>query len=125
MGMIEEAEGEYTELLRKRKVVENDKKKIKSVIGELDVKKKTELERTWKKVNKDFGSIFSTLLPGAFAKLCNMRHEGRGTYVPLHEGVILNSSSWISQELLTHEYPTTTVKDTTRWPCIRDTGGQK
>eukprot|EP00535_Pseudo-nitzschia_heimii_P004083 CAMPEP_0197182380 /NCGR_PEP_ID=MMETSP1423-20130617/6356_1 /TAXON_ID=476441 /ORGANISM="Pseudo-nitzschia heimii, Strain UNC1101" /LENGTH=1216 /DNA_ID=CAMNT_0042632793 /DNA_START=34 /DNA_END=3684 /DNA_ORIENTATION=+ len=69
MGMIEKAEGEYTELLRKRKVVENDKKKIKSVIEELDIKKKSELERTWKKVNKDFGSIFSTLLPGAFAKL--------------------------------------------------------
>jgi structural maintenance of chromosome 2 len=69
MGMIEKAEGEYTELLRKRKVVENDKKKIQKVIEELDVKKKSELERTWKKVNKDFGSIFSTLLPGASAKL--------------------------------------------------------
>jgi structural maintenance of chromosome 2 len=69
MGMIEKAEGEYTELLRKRKVVENDKKKIESVIEELDVKKKSELQRTWRKVNKDFGSIFSTLLPGASAKL--------------------------------------------------------
>ena len=69
MGMIEKAEAEYTELLRKRKVVENDKKKIQAVIEELDVKKKTELERTWIKVTRDFGSIFSTLLPGAFAKL--------------------------------------------------------
>lgn len=69
MGMIEKAEGEYTELLRKRKVVENDKKKIEQVIENLDVKKKVELERTWKKVNKDFGSIFSTLLPGTSAKL--------------------------------------------------------
>eukprot|EP00592_Proboscia_alata_P003711 CAMPEP_0194379542 /NCGR_PEP_ID=MMETSP0174-20130528/40110_1 /TAXON_ID=216777 /ORGANISM="Proboscia alata, Strain PI-D3" /LENGTH=1211 /DNA_ID=CAMNT_0039162339 /DNA_START=84 /DNA_END=3719 /DNA_ORIENTATION=- len=69
MGMIEKAEGEYTELLRKRKVVENDKKKIQAVIEELDVKKKTELERTWIKVNRDFGSVFSTLLPGASAKL--------------------------------------------------------
>jgi len=69
MGMIEKAEGEYTELLRKRKVVENDKKKIETVIENLDVKKKFELERTWKKVNKDFGSIFSTLLPGTNAKL--------------------------------------------------------
>lgn len=69
MGMIEKAEGEYTELLRKRKVVENDKKKIQTVIENLDVKKKIELERTWKKVNKDFGSIFSTLLPGTNAKL--------------------------------------------------------
>ena len=69
MGMIEKAEGEYTELLRKRKVVENDKKKIQNVIKELDVKKKSELEMTWKKVNRDFGSVFSTLLPGASAKL--------------------------------------------------------
>merc|ERR1711935_991362 len=66
---IEKAEGEYTELLRKRKVVENDKKKIQTVIENLDAKKKVELERTWKKVNKDFGSIFSTLLPGSNAKL--------------------------------------------------------
>lgn len=67
--MIEKAEAEYTELLRKRKVVENDKKKIQAVIEELDVKKKSELNRTWRKVNKDFGSIFTTLLPGASAKL--------------------------------------------------------
>jgi len=33
-------------------------------------KKKTEaLNTTWQKVNKDFGSIFSTLLPGTKAKL--------------------------------------------------------
>merc|ERR1719251_834783 len=69
MGMIEKAEGEYTELLRKRKVVENDKKKIQTVIENLDAKKKIEIERTSKKVNKDFGSIFSTLLPGTTAKL--------------------------------------------------------
>merc|ERR1712127_741031 len=69
MGMIEKAEGEYTELLRKRKVVENDKKKIQAVIENLDVKKKSELQRTWAKVNGDFGSIFSTLLPGASAKV--------------------------------------------------------
>lgn len=69
MGMIEKAEAEYSELLRKRRVIENDKKKIQSVIEELDIKKKTELERTWVKVNRDFGSIFSTLLPGASSKL--------------------------------------------------------
>lgn len=68
-GMIEKAEAEYTELLRKRKVIENDKRKIESVIQELDEKKKKELTRTWKKVNEDFGSIFGTLLPGTNAKL--------------------------------------------------------
>ena len=39
------------------------------MIENLDVKKKVELERTWRKVNRDFGSIFSTLLPGTSAKL--------------------------------------------------------
>ena len=67
--MIEKAEAEYSELRRKRRVIENDKTKIQSVIEELDIKKKTELERTWVKVNRDFGSIFSTLLPGASSKL--------------------------------------------------------
>ena len=69
MGMLEKTEGEYTELIRKRKVILNDKKKIHAFVEELDVKKKVELERTWKKVNRDFGSIFSTLLPGTSAKL--------------------------------------------------------
>lgn len=39
------------------------------VIAELDEKKKEALEKTWTKVNQDFGAIFSTLLPGTSAKL--------------------------------------------------------
>ncbi len=39
------------------------------VIAELDEKKREALEKTWVKVNGDFGSIFSTLLPGTAAKL--------------------------------------------------------
>lgn len=39
------------------------------MIGELDEKKNEALRSTWAKVNKDFGSIFSTLLPGVTAKL--------------------------------------------------------
>ena len=39
------------------------------VITELDEKKNEALRTTWGKVNKDFGSIFSTLLPGVTAKL--------------------------------------------------------
>lgn len=50
-------------------VILNDKQKIEDVINELDVKKTQALEATWVKVNKDFGSIFSTLLPGTTAKL--------------------------------------------------------
>ena len=69
MGMIEKAEQEYDELDRKKQVILNDKAKIEAVIEELDVKKSQALKTTWVKVNRDFGSIFSTLLPGTHAKL--------------------------------------------------------
>ena len=39
------------------------------VMVELDEKKRVALENTWRKVTADFGSIFSTLLPGTTAKL--------------------------------------------------------
>ena len=39
------------------------------MIAELDEKKREALERTWRKVNADFGSIFAMLLPGTSAKL--------------------------------------------------------
>jgi len=55
--------------MRKKTIVENDKKSIMAVIKELDEKKKKALQTAHKQVNKDFGSIFSTLLPGATAKL--------------------------------------------------------
>merc|ERR1719300_721660 len=69
MGMLERAETEYTELMKKRRTVENDKKKIFSVIKELDRKKKSTLMETFEKVNKDFGKIFSELLHGSTSKL--------------------------------------------------------
>ena len=67
--LMEKAESEYQELSRKRDVILNDKAKIEAVIEELDIKKTQALQSTWVKVNRDFGSIFSTLLPGTFAKL--------------------------------------------------------
>ncbi len=69
MQMFEKAEQEYTELKRKKDVVEADKSKIEEVMEELDEKKRAALETTWRKVDADFGSIFSTLLPGTTAKL--------------------------------------------------------
>ncbi|CAD6228646.1 unnamed protein product [Miscanthus lutarioriparius] len=69
MAMFEKAEDEYNDLMSKKNIIENDKAKIKKVIEELDEKKKETLKVTWLKVNKDFGSIFSTLLPGTMAKL--------------------------------------------------------
>ncbi|XP_047058736.1 structural maintenance of chromosomes protein 2-1-like [Lolium rigidum] len=69
MAMFEKAEDEYNDLISKKSIIENDKAKINKVIEELDEKKKETLKVTWLKVNKDFGSIFSTLLPGTMAKL--------------------------------------------------------
>ena len=69
MGMFEQAEHEFKTLMEKKTIILKDKEKIQQVIAELDVKKNETLRRTWKKVNGDFGSIFSTLLPNAFAKL--------------------------------------------------------
>jgi structural maintenance of chromosome 2 len=69
MNMLDKAEVEYEELTSKRKMVEADKLKIEKVISELDIKKNQALQTTWIKVNQDFGSIFSTLLPGTQAKL--------------------------------------------------------
>lgn len=69
MNMLEKAEEEYNDLMKKRKIVLNDKMKIAQVIAELDEMKKEALKKAWEQVNKDFGSIFSTLLPGTKAKL--------------------------------------------------------
>uniref|UniRef100_A0A670ZH02 Structural maintenance of chromosomes protein n=1 Tax=Pseudonaja textilis TaxID=8673 RepID=A0A670ZH02_PSETE len=69
MNMLSEAEERYNDLMKKKRIVENDKSKILATIVELDQKKNEALNIAWKKVNEDFGSIFSTLLPGANAML--------------------------------------------------------
>ncbi|KAL8582210.1 hypothetical protein ACOMHN_004129 [Nucella lapillus] len=69
MNLLGSAEEQYADLMKKRKIVLNDKAKIQAVIDELDKKKNEALQKAWEQVNKDFGSIFSTLLPGTQAKL--------------------------------------------------------
>jgi chromosome segregation ATPase len=46
-----------------------DRKVIASTIAELDRRSHETLNKTWQKVNADFGSMFSTLLPGTRVKL--------------------------------------------------------
>jgi ABC-type dipeptide/oligopeptide/nickel transport system ATPase subunit len=46
-----------------------DRKVIASTIAELDRRSHETLNKTWQKVNADFGSIFSILLPGTRVKL--------------------------------------------------------
>ena len=69
LTMLETAEQEYADLMSKKDIVVKDKEKIEAVITELAQKKVEALQKTWAKVNADFGSIFATLLPGAQAKL--------------------------------------------------------
>ena len=55
--------------------VKKDKRTIEHVIAELDDKKKQQLKDTHTKVNRDFNSMFSMLLPGAHAQLVAEKDE--------------------------------------------------
>lgn len=53
---------QYNDLMKKKRIVLNDKDKIASVIKELDEKKNEALRNAWKKVNKVGGLFSSSLL---------------------------------------------------------------
>eukprot|EP01029_Cantina_marsupialis_P024808 TRINITY_DN6455_c0_g1_i1.p1 TRINITY_DN6455_c0_g1~~TRINITY_DN6455_c0_g1_i1.p1 ORF type:complete len:1221 (+),score=493.95 TRINITY_DN6455_c0_g1_i1:2-3664(+) len=69
VALLDRAEQEYDNLVKKKKQIGADKIQIEKTIAELDKKKNEKLERSWHNVNRDFGSIFSTLLPGTKAAL--------------------------------------------------------
>ena len=73
--MITKAEADYKELCEKREIIKRDKEKIMCTIKELDERKNKTLLQTWEKVNTDFGSMFSTFLPGCTARLAPL--EGK------------------------------------------------
>ncbi|XP_065603158.1 structural maintenance of chromosomes protein 2 [Cyrtonyx montezumae] len=75
MNLLSEAEERYNDLMKKKRIVENDKIKILATIEELDRKKNRALHIAWEKVNKDLGSIFSMLLPGAKAMLVPSKNQ--------------------------------------------------
>jgi len=89
-NMVEQVQQEYNLLLEKKSQIEGDKSKIVDFITELDKKKNKELLETYKKVDKDFGSIFSTLLPGAMAKL--EPDQGKSVLEGLHIRVALGKT---------------------------------
>ncbi|XP_011311821.1 structural maintenance of chromosomes protein 2 [Fopius arisanus] len=69
MSLLSKEEERFEETSKRKRIVETDKKKILETVKHLEDKKKETLEKAWEQVNKDFGSIFSSLLPGAMAKL--------------------------------------------------------
>jgi len=83
LASLEKAEQEYSELMRKKTKVEQDKAQIEAVIAELDQKKVQALRNTWEAVNKSFESIFSTLYPSGHVKL--EPQAGR----PVEDGLIV------------------------------------
>uniref|UniRef100_A0A6Q2YFL4 Structural maintenance of chromosomes protein n=1 Tax=Esox lucius TaxID=8010 RepID=A0A6Q2YFL4_ESOLU len=92
MNMLSQAEerSHNSMFCCKKRIVENDKSKILQTIEELDMKKNEALNIAWQKVNKDFGSIFSTLLPGADARLAPP--EGSGVLEGLEFKVALGNT---------------------------------
>lgn len=69
MVLLEREEEQYHETMRRKKIVEQDKEKIKHIICKMDEKKREKVEKAWKIVDDNFSSIFSTLLQGAQARL--------------------------------------------------------
>ncbi|KAK5110403.1 hypothetical protein LTR85_001267 [Meristemomyces frigidus] len=69
MATIDSVEKKEVALKQMMRTVIRDKRKIEETIGSLDEYKKEALQKTWRKVNEDFGLIFNDLLPGNTAKL--------------------------------------------------------
>lgn len=60
---------EYKRLQKKLETIVKDKIKINEIIEELEVKKRLHLQHASNRVNIEFGKIFSSVLPGAQARL--------------------------------------------------------
>ncbi|KAL4704529.1 hypothetical protein ACJJTC_002143 [Scirpophaga incertulas] len=67
--LLHKEDEQYQDVMRKKRIVESDRAKLVQVMGELDEKKRQTLVAACQQVNRDFGSIFSALLPGAAARL--------------------------------------------------------
>lgn len=69
MKSLAEEEERAVDLDNKRKALQDDRDLLQKTIFEIDEEKKRELEASYRKISRDFGAIFSTILPGANAKL--------------------------------------------------------
>lgn len=94
MAMIENVEKKEISLKAMIKTIEKDKIKIQETITKLNEYKKEALVTTWKKVDKDFGNIFSDLLPNSFAKLvlCEGKEISEGLEIKVKLGNIWKES---------------------------------
>lgn len=80
MMLLEREEEQLKDVHTRKTIVEDDRKKIKGILQGLDAEKSEQVRIAWKEVDKNFGNIFSVLLPGAQASLVpligNDFHQG-------------------------------------------------
>lgn len=69
MMLLEKEEEHYNKIMKREDKIRNDRQKLMDNIKKMDNEKVKNLEKAWERVNANFGSIFTTLLPGAQAKL--------------------------------------------------------
>jgi structural maintenance of chromosome 2 len=97
VAQYDKAEAELDSLRTKRDTVENEKRKIKSVIEELERKKNEAIEKTHRKVDQDLSDIVSQVLPGSRASLVPL--EGHTIYDGLEMTVYFTNVRKSLQEL--------------------------
>jgi structural maintenance of chromosome 2 len=73
--MSEQYEKQYTDLIKKREIINKDKINIQKAIDELDQKRKIALEEIFEQVNTNLNSIYSTLLPHTKAKIDRVQDD--------------------------------------------------
>lgn len=69
MTLLQQEEEQLQQVVDRKDIVINDRKKIQSILKGLDAEKMEQLRKAWQEVEKNFRSIFSVLLPGAQATL--------------------------------------------------------
>lgn len=74
--VLDREEENFKETERRRTIVAMDKEKIKKIIVKMDEEEQDQLNRAATEVNKNFSGIFSSLLPGAEAKLNPVKTNG-------------------------------------------------
>lgn len=75
MMLLEREEEMFNDAAKRKQMIEKDKDMIKLIIKDLDDTKTKVLKKAWKDVDKNFGEIFTSILPGTQAKL--IAQEGK------------------------------------------------
>ncbi|KAH8280520.1 hypothetical protein KR018_009063 [Drosophila ironensis] len=84
--VLDREEENYKETERRQNIVASDKEKIAKIINKMDEEEQNQLNRAATEVNRNFSGIFSSLLPGAEAKLNPVKTDGCLTGLEIRVG---------------------------------------